>query len=273
MVRVVRRCETGRVRCLGLALSFVLASVVPSAAADDQAPPVQPRAAAPALPTSADFLFGAPHGWLSIRSSLLVPRAGGDLFSFVEEQLTLDHGDFRSGGLAADVGVALTPQLDVVGGFDINRKESSSEYRHFVAPPDSQPITQSTRLRQTTVSGGMRYSPLGRGRSVSRYAFIPRRVVPYAGAGATLGFYDFSQRGQFVDYADLSIFNDRFASDGTAVGPYVDGGVDLQVWKRLFVTFNARYTWLHADLGTDFSGFDGIDLAGFRGGSGISIVF
>jgi hypothetical protein len=119
----------------------------------------------------------------------------------------------------------------------------------------------------------VRYSPLGRGRSISRYAFIPRRLVPYAGGGVTFAFYQFSQRGQFVDFSDLSIFTDRFASDGWTSGPYAHAGVDVQAWKRLFVTFDGRYTWLHSTLDSDFSGFDGIDLAGFRASTGISIVF
>lgn len=273
MVRIVPACETAPLRWLGLALVIVAVLVSPSAAADDQAPsPDTPRAAAPSLPGSADFFFGAPRGWLGVRGSFLVPRAGGDLFSFVKDQLTLENGDFRARGFAADVGIPITPMLDVVSGFDIARTESGSEYRHFIAS-NSQPIEQFTGLRQTTVSGGLRYSPLGRGRSISRYAFIPRRVVPYAGAGATIAFYNFTQRGQFVDYADLSIFTDRFVSDGWGIGPYVHGGVDLQVWKRLFVTLDGRYTWLHSDLDADFSGFAGIDLAGFRGGTGISIVF
>ncbi|MGC4082729.1 MAG: hypothetical protein QM736_11610 [Vicinamibacterales bacterium] len=54
---------------------------------------------------------------------------------------------------------------------------------------------------------------------------------------------------------------------------FVNGGIDVQVWKGLSVTFDGRYTWMHSDLGTDFSGFDGIDLSGFRYGTGISVAF
>jgi hypothetical protein len=270
------------IRTVSLALLVLTVTGPPLVAAGDQSP-VQPtqhelaqleplQQPATRLPRSADFLFGAPRGSVSVRGSWLVPRAGGDLFEFVSEQLTLERSDFRARGFATDVAVAVTPRFDVVAGFDIAREETGSEYRRFVAS-NSQPIAQATRLQQTTVSGGVRYSLLGRGRSISRYAFIPRRIVPYAGAGATVGFYSFAQRGQFVDFTDLSIFTDRFVSDGWTVGPYVHGGADVQVWKRLSVTFDARYTWLHADLDSDFGGFDGIDLAGFRGGTGISILF
>jgi hypothetical protein len=39
------------------------------------------------------------------------------------------------------------------------------------------------------------------------------------------------------------------------------------------VKVDARYGWAHADLDSDFVGFHGIDLAGFRESTGISVVF
>jgi hypothetical protein len=262
---------------LVVAALLSLGAIPALAAEDDTANPVQSAAQTPTqtLPppiSTPDFLFGAPRGWLSLRGAILFRRAGGDLFSFVNDQLTIDRSDLRAAGFATDVGAVLSQTIDLVIGFDTTRRETGSEYRRFVAS-NSQPITQFTRLDEFTMSAGLRYSPVGRGQSISRYAFIPRRLVPYAGAGLTTARYEFSQRGQFVDFADLSVFTDRFSSNGWSVGPYVNGGVDVQVWKRLFITFDGRYTWLHAGLDEDFSGFDGIDLAGFRGGTGISIVF
>ena len=217
-------------------------------------------------------MFGAPRAWLGVRGTLLIPRAGGDLFTFVTDQLTVDRSNLRAGGFAVDLGIVLMPKFDVVGGFDMSRNESGSEYRRYIAS-NSQPITQVTRLNQFAFSGGVRFSPVGRGRRISRYAFIPQRFTPYAGAGASIAYYSLAQHGQFVDFVDLSVFTDWFASNGWSVGPFVNGGVDVQVWKRLSVTFDGRYSWLHSSLDRDFLGFDGIDLAGFRGSTGISIVF
>jgi hypothetical protein len=273
-VRPVRRPPFIAVIAASLLLA---ASAVPAFADDDPGAatqsPLPPQAAAPPPAASAaDFLFGEPRAWLSLRGSMLFPRAGGDLFTFVSDQLTIDRSDLRSSGFASDVGAVLMPMVDLVIGFDMTQHEASSEYRRFVAS-NAQPITQFTRLKQSAISAGLRMSPAGRGRRISRYAFIPRRVVPFGGAGMTVAHYDFSQRGQFVDFADFSIFSDRFSSNGWSIGPYVNGGADVQLWKRMYITFDGRYTWLHAGLDTDFSGFDGIDLAGFRGGTGISIVF
>ena len=254
--------------CVGLALSGATAR----AADDEPGQPASPNGSASQPSAPSDFLIGAPRAWFSFRGSQLFPRAGGDLFAFVSDQLTVDRASLRSRGLAADLGIALGSRVDVVTGFDFTRHATPSEYRHFVAS-NAQPITQSTQLKQTALSIGTRYSPIGRGLSISRFAFIPRRVTPYVGGGATLAYYNFSQLGQFVDAHDLSIFTDRFVSNGWTVGPYVNGGADIQLWKRLYVSFDGRYSWLHSELDSDFSGFDGIDLAGFRASWGFSVVF
>ena len=235
-----------------------------------QAPPTA-RTAPPSTST-ADFFFGPPRVWFSIRGSVLIPRASGDLFTFVSDQLTVDRSDLRAGGFGADVGAVLRPTIDFVIGFDMNRNETLSEYRHFIGSND-QPITQTNQFRQSGLSTGIRFMPVGRGHQISNYAFVPRRITPFAGAGLSVAYYSFSQQGQFVDYTDLAIFSDRFTSDGWSAGPYIQGGADVQAWKHLFLTFDARYTWMHSGLDEDFTGFEGIDLAGFRGGTGISIVF
>lgn len=253
-------------------LASVTAFVIVAAAAA-QAAAQTPRAAPPpSSNSSADFFFGPPRVWLSVRGSVLVPRASGDLFALVTDQLTVDRSDLRAGGFGADFGTVLTPSFDWVIGFDVNRNETVSEYRHFIGS-DNQPIKQKNEFRQSGFSTGLRFTPGGRGNRVSNYAFVPRRITPFAGGGVSVAHYSFLQHGQFVDYTDLAIFTDRFTSDGWSVGPYLQGGVDLQAWKHLYITFDARYTWMHSNLDQDFTGFEGIDLAGFRGGTGISIVF
>jgi hypothetical protein len=219
-----------------------------------------------------DFLFGRPHGWVSLNGTWLFPRASGDLFEFVGDRLTVDRSDFHARAGGGALGVSLTPRFDVVTEIDVSRHAIGSEYRDYVKP-DRSPIAQTTRLNQSTVAAGIRFLPTGRGREVSRYAFIPQRVTPYMGAGINVVYYTFEQQGQFVDFVDLKIFNDRFSSNGWAAGPYLQAGADLRVWRRLFVNANARYGWTHASLDPDFVGFHGIDLAGFRGSTGISVVF
>jgi hypothetical protein len=230
------------------------------------------QSASPSPQSSPDFLFGPPHGWASLSGTWLFPRAGGDLFSFIGDRLTVDRSDFRARAIGAALGVSVMSRFDVVTQLEISRHTIASEYRDFVKP-DRSPIAQTTRLDQSTFAVGGRFLPAGRGRDVSRYAFIPRRVTPYVGAGLNVVRYVFAQRGQFVDFVDLKIFNDVFTSNGWAAGPYTQAGADLQVWRRLFVNVDGRYAWVHSSLDSDFVGFHGIDLAGFKGSTGVSVVF
>jgi hypothetical protein len=138
---------------------------------------------------------------------------------------------------------------------------------------DRSEITQTTAFGQAGVALGVRYLPLGRGQDVSKYAFLPRRVAPYVGGGLTFVRYTFQQQGEFVDFVDLSIFAHSFASDGWSVGSHLDAGADVQIWRMFFLSVGARYAWAHAGLSQDFVGFDGIDLAGLKSSTGVTIVF
>ena len=222
---------------------------------------------------SADFFFGAPRGWISVRCGWLIPRAESDLYDFVSDQLTIEPSDFQSGTFNTELGVALRPSVSIEGGLDVSRRSFASEYRHFISS-DGTPIAQRTKLDQTGLFVGVRFTPTAYGRRISRFAFIHDRVVPYLGGGLSASDYAFQQAGQFVDFITLAVFSDSFRTDGWAFGPYVRAGSDLQVWRRLYVNLDARYTWQHAPtLSSDFTGFDGIDLSGFRGTTGISVVF
>ncbi len=219
-----------------------------------------------------DFLFGRPNAWIAVSGTWLVPRAGGDLFTFVSDQLTLDRSDFRTPAFTGSFGIPLHQHLDVVGDIEISHRVVPSEYRAYVKA-DRSSIAQTTQFDQATLGFGVRYLPLGRGQTISRYAFLPRRVTPYVGAGASVVHYNFQQRGDFVDFVDLSIFAHLFVSKGWSVGPHVDGGADLQIWRMFFLNVAARYAWAHSGLSRDFVGFEGIDLSGFKTSTGISVVF
>jgi hypothetical protein len=252
--------------------SFALIFVAPARAEDGQSPGTGQSSSSSQTQNSADFLFGRPRGFVSLNGTWLFPRASGDLFEFIGDRLTIDRSDFHARAVSGAVGVAVTPRFDIVTQVEVSRHAIASEYRDYVKP-DRSSIAQTTRFDQSTIAGGVRFSPTGRGREVSHYAFIPRRVIPYVGAGLNLVHYAFEQRGQFVDFVDLKIFDDAFTSAGWAVGPYTQAGADLQVWRRLFVNVDARYAWMHSSLDAGFVGFHGIDLAGFRGSTGISVVF
>ena len=252
-------------RVLAIGLAAVVAAAVPAHAQDPRPPSRQPG-------STRDFLFGEPRGSVAVRGSWVFARAGSDLFDFVTDQLTLEPGDFNAPAIGAEVGVAIGPRLEALGGIEWSRSTTSSEYRRFV-DNNNLPIAQETSLTNLHLSGSVRFALWPRGRTLSRLAWVPRGLAPYVGAGAGAVRYDFTQTGDFVDFVDLSVFSDVFQSKGWAPSAHVFGGVDVQVFRLLFLQVEGRYLWASGELDRDFIDFDPIDLAGFRTTAGISLVF
>jgi hypothetical protein len=243
-------------------LLVLLLSGVASAAEQDPQPAPRP---------APDFLFGRPAGTLGLRVSWLSNHSGSDWYDFVTDQLTIDRKSFNSPGIGTDLGITITPRLDVMVGFDYSQSTTPSEYRDFV-DNNRLPIEQSTLLRGANISGGLKFALTERGREVGRLAWVPRKVVPYVGAGGGAMWFQVRQSGDFVDYVDLSVFSDVFETKGWAPTVHAFGGVDVRVMRRGYVTFDARYTWASGDLGPDWIDFDPIDLSGLRLSAGINFI-
>ena len=126
-------------------------------------------------------------------------------------------------------------------------------------------------------SGSVKFNLTPRGREISSRAWIPAAVTPYVGAGAGMLTYEFLQFGDFVDVDDpssITIFADTFRSDGWSPSADVfGGGIDVKVWKRMYVSGEARYLWSSATPDRDFIDFDPIDLAGFKLTAGVHYMF
>ena len=90
-----------------------------------------------------DFLFDRPRGSVGIRGGWLFERAGSDLFTFVQEQLTVEPNAFDAPTLAFDVGVAVAPRIEAVFGVEFG----------------AGPFTPSTGISSTTIGGRLRRRP------------------------------------------------------------------------------------------------------------------
>lgn len=223
-------------------------------------------------PSNPDFMLGRPRASLGVRGEWVFASAGSDIYDFVTDQLTLEKSSFNAPGFGAELAFSISPRVDVVTGFDVAKSSTSSEYRDFV---DNQnlPIQQETSLRQSNVFGAIKFAVLPRGRSISRFAWIPSTIVPYVGGGGGFTNYDFTQNGDFVDFSDNRVFTDRFRSHGWAPTAMVFGGTDIQVYKRMFMSLEGRYVWAKATLDADFIDFEPMDLGGFRFGAGFHLMF
>ena len=134
---------------------------------------------------------------IGFRSGWLFSSANSDLFTFVQDHLTVDRKDFNAPAIGMDVEMAMTPRLSAIGGFDYARTSKDSEYRDFVDDLRL-PITQTTRLTEWNLAGSVKLAITPRGREISSRAFIPAAVTPYVGAGAGAFHYEFKQIGDFL---------------------------------------------------------------------------
>jgi hypothetical protein len=260
-----------------LLVIFVL-GVAPTPALADPGESPQ-RAGAPAdeqqsqpLNSTPDFLFGRPRGSIGIRGSWLLGRGSSDFYDFVTDQLTLNKGDFNRPSIGTEGAVTIGRRFDIVFGVDYGQSTTNSEYRHLV-DNNRLPIEQTTVIRDTQITGGVKYALTDRGRPVGRLAWVPTSFVPFVGAAAGAMYFQLRQSGDFVDYVDYSVFPDVFEASGWAPTVHVFGGVDYRLLRRLYLNVEGRYIWASGDLGRTFVGFERLDLAGFRMAAGINFVF
>jgi hypothetical protein len=219
-----------------------------------------------------DFLFTSPRGAVALRTGWLFSRADSDLFTFVQDQLTIERKDFNAPAIGIDVDLAVAPRASAVIGFDFSKSSKNSAYRDLV-DNNRLPITQTTSLSEMNLSGSIKYALTPPGRRVSTHAFIPAAAVPYVGAGGGFLFHRFFQEGDFVDFQDSSVFPDTFTSTGWSPSAHLFGGIDVKVWRKVYFNAEARYLWSKGTLDRDFADFDPIDLAGFKLTGGVRFMF
>lgn len=216
------------------------------------------------------FLFHTPKASWGLRAGFDRAIAGGDVFGFVTEQLTLSRGDFSSATLGGNIAISVSPGTDIV--FDVSYASVArrSEFRQWV-DQNNLPIEQTTSLRRIPITVSVKRYLAPRGRSIGRFAWIPAARAIFVGAGAGMMRYTFRQVGDFVDYETLNVFPDAFES--SAWTPLLQGfaGVDLALGRRFVLTGEARYTLAEGPMGRDYVGFNRIDLSGLAVTAGLSV--
>ena len=218
------------------------------------------------------FLFRRPMASVGIRGGYALPQAGSEIFDFAREQLTLGTSDFASSAWGAELAVRVAERLDVAAGVGVTRTSKRSEFRDWV-DLDDLPIEQTTEFIRVPVTLSAKWYLRDRGRSVSRFVWVPERWSPYVGVGGGAIWYRFSQKGDFVDFETLDVFSAFLESEGTTATAHVFSGVDLSLGPKVVLTGEGRYSWGKMDMGLDFVDFDSIDLGGFQATVGLSLRF
>ena len=215
-----------------------------------------------------DFLLGKPKGFFGLHTGIFFPQANSDVFDMIMTELTLGKSDFRSWDFGFDFGFDLHEKVDLIFHYDYAKESANSEFRDYV---DEQglPITQNTSFSQSSITAGIKYSLMPPGRRLGEYAWLPSRIVPFVEGGVGALHYSFGQKGDFVDSETLEIFRASLESSDWTEVIYLGGGTDIYLLKNIYLTLDLRYSLASGKLGADFSGFDDIDLDGFRVTAGI----
>lgn len=239
-------------------------------------------APAPVAAQDADFLFQRPRVNLGLNLGWAMPRAGSDIFEELRESFTavscrsescppLDLGEFDAFHVSGELAYRVNERVDAALEFGFDRSEVESEYRDFLGE-DGLPIVQTTRLTRRPLTLNVRAYLNDRGRSVSRFAWVPAKWSPWVGAGLGVVWYSFEREGEFVDFQTLDIFRDFVESDGSGPTFHVMGGADVSLSPRFVMTGQVRYSWANAELDPFYyEGYEDIDLAGFRATAGIKM--
>ncbi|MBL8959578.1 MAG: hypothetical protein JNJ98_06990 [Gemmatimonadetes bacterium] len=218
------------------------------------------------------FMFRVPTWRLTVETGFAKPRARSDIFDFITSELTLGRGDFASPHIAAALAVRVAPRVEIGFSSGYAGISAESESRKFEGEDDL-PILQTTELHRVPLLATARFSLLSPGRSVGRFAWIPRRVVPFVGGGGGAIWYKLRQAGEFVDNESLDIFEDQFESSAWSVGATAFGGTDVSLGARYGLTAEGRYLWAKAPMRQDFSTFNKIDLSGYDASIGLYFRF
>ncbi|MCY4399202.1 MAG: hypothetical protein OXE96_07690 [Gemmatimonadetes bacterium] len=224
------------------------------------------------------FLLGMPRVSLTVKAGYHMPRAGGgsdiqSLWDLTREELTVESRDLAGMSIGGELGIRTTPRMDITVAVGYNASETRSEFRDWV-DTDDLPIEQTTAFSTVPVTVGVKAYLWERGRSVGRFAWIPRTWNLYGAVAGGLVTYRFEQWGDFVDYETLDIFNERFYATERGATVHFAGGMDVNVNGRLVFTGEARYGIASAPIDSpDFTGFPDLDLNGLQITGGIGIRF
>ena len=220
--------------------------------------------------TGDGFYFSRPAVSLTVRGGYDRALAGSDIYDFTTTNLTLNKGDFAAFGYQLDLGIRLGDRTELVFSGGSASRSAASEFRKYVDNKDL-PIQQTTTLRRLPLSVGVKYALTSPETRISRFAWIPARIVPWVGAGAGVMNYTFSQKGDFVDFQTLNVISQNYESSDWAPMGYANLGMDIKLTTRLSLTGDVRYTYSRAGMSGSFQGFNKIDLSGTAATMGFTV--
>jgi len=201
-----------------------------------------------AQPAAAQQTFNVSLGYFAVRGQ--DARVAGDVLNANRNFLTFNVNEMSGPAVGAEWLVPIGGYLEAGAGVAFTRRTIPTVYTKFVNK-DGSDIAQQLRLRTVPVDLTFRVLPLGQHRGFQ----------PYVGAGLGVVNWRYSESGDFVDFADRSVFKSSYVASGTRTGPVALGGIRF-AGDTATAGFEMRYRSAHASLPKPFAG-TAIDLGGW----------
>jgi hypothetical protein len=165
--------------------------------------------------------------------------------------LSFRVSDFAAGSISGEWEFPLNDIVSASLGLGFSKRTVPSVYSDYVED-DGTEIEQNLRLRIVPFTAAVRVVPFGH----------QSPVQPYLGAGVGVFSWRYSESGEFIDFADGSVFRESFIGHGATAGPVIFGGLSF-VGDQYGVGGEIRYQSAQGELPTE-QGFSGtkIDLGG-----------
>ncbi len=181
-----------------------------------------------------------------------------DLWEINMQNLALNKTDMQgtSYGLGYEFFLNRNMSVDIEAG--TYKKVRNTMYRDFTYSDDS-PILQNLSLNVSSIEFNLNLLPLG----------YRRNVYPYLSAGGGVYLWTFEQWGEFINFTDESIYEGYATSQKVSFGANGKAGIMVRVGKNLGISIEGKYRYLKGALGSEFEGFDKLDLNGWTFSFGV----
>lgn len=178
-------------------------------------------------------------------------RVDNDVLLANLDYLWFDIDDLRGATISGDWSVALGNMIEVGAGVGYYERTAPTVWADWV-DESGYDLQTDLKLRILPVSAIVRLHPLS----------IWNGIDPYVGGGVSAYFWRYSETGDFVDFTDNGIYNDRYVGSGTAFGPFALAGVRARVGGRTTIGVEGRYQSGKANLPAGEFLTDRLDLGG-----------
>jgi hypothetical protein len=209
------------------------------------------------------YRYGSSEGLdMTIKGGYYMMRGESDLWQYNSEIFIYEPSDLN--GFAIMVGLNyhlnsfITFSIEVGGSY----AHTYTQYRDYVDEFDM-PIETDIELSVVPIEVGLKFNILGRGKYIGRFdAYEKNPIIPYIGGGVGMYLWNYTEYGDYIDFANDEIVYAEFEADRVSFGAFVVAGLEIPMGRRFGFLMEYKYLWLKGDLGEAFTGFEDFDLGG-----------